>query len=327
MFVIVMEAVSGEFRVALPWGLLCADGLAVVAEAGEELTEKLDGWRDGMESGGMRVSVNKAMVVMGGERRREGQRAVGWPFGVCGEGIGGDSLQCNSCRGWVHGKCGGIGGSVSGVAKSFICGGCLGPVAGAGRTGVDVGASAKLELVDEFCCLGDMLSVDGDAGAVVEPRVHVGWSEFRRLVPLLTSGDVSLIVRGRLCGGCVRGGMLRGGETWPVGKEDVVALRRAGMRMVGWMCGVELKGRLPGEELGGLGMDDMALVCGTAGCIGVGMCCGGDDGDWVRRCVECEVQGPGLGGREGPGGRLSGRIVGHVKWAGRMPWIVVNGGS
>jgi len=45
MFVIVMEAVSGEFRVALPWGLLCADGLAVVAEAGEELTEKLDGRR------------------------------------------------------------------------------------------------------------------------------------------------------------------------------------------------------------------------------------------------------------------------------------------
>jgi len=22
-------------------------------------------------------------------------------------------------------------------------------------------------------------------------------------------------------------------------------------------------------------MDDMALVCGTAGCVGVGMCCGG----------------------------------------------------
>jgi len=33
LFVIVMEAMSGEFRVALPWELLCAGGLAVVAEA------------------------------------------------------------------------------------------------------------------------------------------------------------------------------------------------------------------------------------------------------------------------------------------------------
>ena len=33
------------------------------------------------------------------------------------------------------------------------------------RTSVDIGASAKLELVDKFCYLGDMLSVDGDAEA------------------------------------------------------------------------------------------------------------------------------------------------------------------
>ena len=43
------------------------------------------------------------------------------------------------------------------MAKSFICSGCLNPVTSAGRTSVDVGASAKLELVDKFCYLGDML--------------------------------------------------------------------------------------------------------------------------------------------------------------------------
>ena len=36
------------------------------------------------------------------------------------------------------------------------------------RTSVDIGASAKLELVDKFCYLADMLSVDGDADAAVE---------------------------------------------------------------------------------------------------------------------------------------------------------------
>ena len=40
----------------------------------------------------------------------------------------------------------------------------------------DIGASAKLELVDKFCYLGDMLSVDGDADAAVEARIRIGWN-------------------------------------------------------------------------------------------------------------------------------------------------------
>ena len=82
--------------------------------------------------------------------------------------------------------------------KSFICRGCLNLVTSAGRTSVDIGASAKLELVDRFCYLGDMLTVDGDADAAVEARIRIGWNKFRQLVPLHTSKDVSLIVRGML---------------------------------------------------------------------------------------------------------------------------------
>jgi len=51
---------------------------------------------------------------------------------------------------------------------------------------VDVGASANLEVVDKFCYLGDMLSVDEDADAAVEARIRIGWNKFRQLVPLLT---------------------------------------------------------------------------------------------------------------------------------------------
>ena len=36
LFVIVMEAISREFRVALPWELLYADDLAVIADTEEE---------------------------------------------------------------------------------------------------------------------------------------------------------------------------------------------------------------------------------------------------------------------------------------------------
>ena len=50
-------------------------------------------------------------------------------------------------------------------------------------------------------------------------------------------------------------------EVRPVRKENVVALQRAEMRMVKWMCGVKLNDRLPSKELRErLGIDDIALV-------------------------------------------------------------------
>jgi len=294
LFVIVMEAMSGEFGVALPWELLCAGDLAVVAETEGELIGRLRGWKENVESKGMRVNVNKTKVMISGERRMVWQRAAGWPCGVCNGGVGGSSLQCAGCQKWVHGRCGGVGGSMSRVARSFVCGGCLGPVTSAVRTSVDIGAGAKLELVDGFCCLGGMLGVDGDAGAAVEAGVGVGWSGFGRLVPLLASGDVSLVVGGRLYGSCVRGGVLHGGETWPVGKENVVALRRAGMGVVGWMCGVGLGDGLPGGELRErLGVDGMALVLQQSRLRWCGRVLRGGGEDWVRKCVEHEVEGSG----------------------------------
>ena len=66
LFVIVMEAISREFRVALPWELLMlkyADDLAVIAETEEELIKRLNEWKDNVESKGMRVNMNKTKVI------------------------------------------------------------------------------------------------------------------------------------------------------------------------------------------------------------------------------------------------------------------------
>ena len=151
---VIFLSISREFRVALPWELLYADDLAVIAETEEELIERLRGWRESVESEGMGVGVGEAEVMISGGRQMVWRKAAGWPCGVCNKGVGSNSLQCTGCQRWVHGRCSGMGGGVSRVAQSFICRGCLSPVAGAVRTGVDVGASAKLELVDGFCCLG-----------------------------------------------------------------------------------------------------------------------------------------------------------------------------
>ena len=60
-----------------------------------------------------------------------------------------------------------------------------------GCTSVDIDVSANLELVDKFCYLGVMLSMDRDAIAAVEVRIQIGWNIFRQLVSLLTNSDIS----------------------------------------------------------------------------------------------------------------------------------------
>ena len=139
--------------------LLYADDLVVIAETEEDLIKRLNEWKDFMENRGMRVNMNKTKVMISGERQKVTQKAVRWPCGVCGTGVGNNSIQCTSCKKWVHRKCG-IKGSMYKVMKSFICRGCVNPVTGTGRTSVDVGGDANLELVDKFCYLGDMLSVE-----------------------------------------------------------------------------------------------------------------------------------------------------------------------
>ena len=68
LFVIVMDAISREFRLALPWELLYADDLAVIAETEEELIKRLNKWKDNVESKGTRVNMNKTKVMISGER-------------------------------------------------------------------------------------------------------------------------------------------------------------------------------------------------------------------------------------------------------------------
>jgi len=59
LFVIVMEALSREFRVALPWELLYDDDLVVIAEIEDDLIKRLNEWKHFVGNRGMRVNMNK----------------------------------------------------------------------------------------------------------------------------------------------------------------------------------------------------------------------------------------------------------------------------
>jgi len=63
LFVIVTEAISTEFRVALPWELLYADDLVVIAETEEDLINRLNEWKNNVVNRGMRGNIyNKESI-------------------------------------------------------------------------------------------------------------------------------------------------------------------------------------------------------------------------------------------------------------------------
>jgi len=86
--------------------------------------------------------------------------------------------------------------------------------------------------------------------------------------------------------------MLHGSETWPVRKENEVALQRAEMRMLRWMCGVKLQDRVPSKKLRGrLELGDIISVLQLNRLRWYGHLLRKEDNDWVKKCMEYKVEG------------------------------------
>ena len=50
---------------------------------------------------------------------------------------------------------------------------------------MDMGGSLKLEVVNSFCYLGDVLDSQGGIEAALIARIGKGWGSFRQLSPIL----------------------------------------------------------------------------------------------------------------------------------------------
>ena len=62
LFIIVLEALSREFRTGCPWELLYADDLMISAESMEELLVKLKTCKVEMKRKGLRVNIGKTKI-------------------------------------------------------------------------------------------------------------------------------------------------------------------------------------------------------------------------------------------------------------------------
>ena len=90
----------------------------------------------------------------------------------------------------------------------------------------------------------------------------------------------------------MRSSMLHGTETWPIRKENEVALQRAEMRMVSWMCGVKVQSKVPSKgSRERLGLDDIISVLLQKRLRWYGHVVRKEDNDWVKKCLEYEVEG------------------------------------
>ena len=88
LFSIVLEALSAEFRTGVPWELLYADDLALIAESEEKLMDKLKIWQNGFEEKGLKVNVKKTKVMRCSAERSVAKESGKFPCAVCSKGVG-----------------------------------------------------------------------------------------------------------------------------------------------------------------------------------------------------------------------------------------------
>ena len=105
LLIIVLEALSLEFRAGVPWEDLYAGDLIIIADSLDEFVRRLLIWKEAMEKKGLRVNSGKTKVMICGTCLDLLQSSGEYPCVVCRTGVGHTSIHCNACTLWVHKKC------------------------------------------------------------------------------------------------------------------------------------------------------------------------------------------------------------------------------
>ena len=263
LFIIVLEALSREFRAGVPWEDLYADDLVIIADSLEECVRRLLIWKEAMEKKGLRVNAGKTKVMICGTGLDLLQSSGEYPCAVCRKGVGNNSIYCNGCKLWVHKKCSGL--QRLTPNPDYRCALCMGnarPIDGRPQSEVQVRPD-KLEVVASFCYLGDMLSAGGGCEMAVTTRVKTAWKKFRELLPVLTSRHLSYKTRGHVYSSCVRSAMLHASEAWPLTKTNLQRLQCNDRAMIRQICSIKPEdvARVRSSELlAKLQLEDLYLI-------------------------------------------------------------------
>ena len=177
-----------------------ADDLGLIAETEKELLEKVEVWRIGMESKGLRVNMAKTKIMKCQPKAGLREETGKYPCGVCKKGVGANSILCKGCGKWIHKKCSKCPGKLK-ENTNFRCSVCVsGNASGRGKCKNDVKLlnGDKIEVVDKFCYLGDMIGSGGGVEETSQTRVRCAWVKFRELSQILTKRGVFFKIKGKL---------------------------------------------------------------------------------------------------------------------------------
>ena len=183
LFIIVLEALSHEFRCGVPWEDLYADDLVLIAESLEECVRRLLTWKEAMEEKGLRVNARKTKIMICGTGLDLLQSSGEFPCAVCCTGVGSNSIFCKGYKLWVHKKCSGLKCLTEDPDyRCTLCQGTARPLDGRPQREVQVRPD-NLKVVASFCYLGDMLSAAGGCELSITTRVKTAWKKFKELKP------------------------------------------------------------------------------------------------------------------------------------------------
>ena len=129
-----------------------------------------------------------------------------YPCGICGKGVGRNSIQCGGCKKWVHKKCSGAKGKLK-EDPGYRCakcvrGGCA--LGGAEEQKEVLEDGSSLECVNRFCYLSDMLGAARGCEEASWTRVRGAWGQFKEFAELLTRRGIPLRQNGRVYRSCTR---------------------------------------------------------------------------------------------------------------------------
>src|SRR5437867_1012119 len=105
LFNIVMQAIADNFKKGLPWELLYADDLVLLAESRLELEKRLTEWMARLKEKVLRVNIGKTKVMNFKVGVGQVENSGKYLCGVCRSGVGDNAILCTSCKKWIHKKC------------------------------------------------------------------------------------------------------------------------------------------------------------------------------------------------------------------------------
>ena len=118
-----------------------------------------------------------------------------WPCRICKKGVGSNFMQCTSCNVWIHRRCSGISGQLQGISnfrwRCCVRGEPININVIVDNEDFEFGLCDRVNLVQKFCYLGDMIGAGGGVEAATRERVRSAWTKFQELSPILTVRDAS----------------------------------------------------------------------------------------------------------------------------------------